>query len=218
PPFTATQAGTYKWRASYSGDANSLGVGPTACLDPSGAVTVNTPPPVAGPHWGHYQWGTESNPVRAFWLLDRTGDPAMHAALANWAAYWNDGRAKIDPALPFVGVATDDTYVGQCVHTGNAAYSLALACAGGLADLTFAAPAATPHIITSSAPSSPCARASTPTPCSPACATRWGTIIGLPDNPDTGSCMSSSPRAGASLWYTAADGVAARSLYDGHAD
>src|SRR5439155_4335545 len=32
-PFTATQAGTYHWRASYSGDGNNNAAGPTACAD-----------------------------------------------------------------------------------------------------------------------------------------------------------------------------------------
>ncbi len=44
-----------------------------------------------------------------------------------------------------------------------------------------------------------------------------GTIIGLPDNSDTNSDMSPSPRAGTSLWHTAAEGAVARSLFDGHA-
>src|SRR3989449_10610873 len=37
-PFTATQAGTYHWRASYSGDGNNNAAGPTACADPAEAV------------------------------------------------------------------------------------------------------------------------------------------------------------------------------------
>src|SRR3989440_5407719 len=36
-PFTATQAGTYHWRASYSGDPNNNAAGPTACADPAEA-------------------------------------------------------------------------------------------------------------------------------------------------------------------------------------
>src|SRR5437879_13883363 len=38
--FTATQAGTYHWRASYSGDPNNNPAGPTACADPAEAVVV----------------------------------------------------------------------------------------------------------------------------------------------------------------------------------
>ena len=46
--FTPRVSGTYKWRASYSGDANNLALGPTSCLDPNESVTVNVAPgPVA---------------------------------------------------------------------------------------------------------------------------------------------------------------------------
>src|SRR5437773_7848162 len=44
-PFTATQAGTYHWRASYSGDGNNNPAGPTACADPAEAVVVTKASP-----------------------------------------------------------------------------------------------------------------------------------------------------------------------------
>ncbi|MCA1684154.1 MAG: hypothetical protein LC708_03395, partial [Actinobacteria bacterium] len=44
--FTATAPGTYRWVASYSGDANNPAAGPTACADPAESVTVTAPPPV----------------------------------------------------------------------------------------------------------------------------------------------------------------------------
>src|SRR3989441_386860 len=43
--FTATQAGTYHWRASYLGDANNNPAGPTACADPAEAVVVTKAAP-----------------------------------------------------------------------------------------------------------------------------------------------------------------------------
>src|SRR3989442_1956123 len=43
--FTATQAGTYHWRASYSGDPNNNPAGPTACADPPQAVVVTKASP-----------------------------------------------------------------------------------------------------------------------------------------------------------------------------
>src|SRR2546426_5861764 len=43
--FTATQAGTYHWRASYSGDLNNNPAGPTACADPAEAVVVTKAAP-----------------------------------------------------------------------------------------------------------------------------------------------------------------------------
>src|SRR5207253_3629534 len=47
-PFTATQAGTYHWRASYSGDPNNNPAGPTACADPAEAVVVDRKSVVEG--------------------------------------------------------------------------------------------------------------------------------------------------------------------------
>jgi hypothetical protein len=38
--FSPTVVGTYRWRATYSGDANNLGEGPTPCLDPAEQVVV----------------------------------------------------------------------------------------------------------------------------------------------------------------------------------
>ncbi|MGH9279595.1 MAG: hypothetical protein ACRD12_16030, partial [Acidimicrobiales bacterium] len=41
--FVPTQAGTYRWIASYFGDANNPALGPTACGDPNEAVVVSGP-------------------------------------------------------------------------------------------------------------------------------------------------------------------------------
>src|SRR5439155_7722373 len=43
--FTAIQAGTYRWIASYSGDLNNNAAGPTACADPAEAVVVTKAAP-----------------------------------------------------------------------------------------------------------------------------------------------------------------------------
>jgi len=51
PAFTPEAAGTYRWRASYSGDANNAAVS-TSCNDPDEASVVNAavvPPPVITP-------------------------------------------------------------------------------------------------------------------------------------------------------------------------
>ena len=42
-PFTATASGTYRWVATYSGDANNLAAGPTGCGDSAEAVRVTIP-------------------------------------------------------------------------------------------------------------------------------------------------------------------------------
>src|SRR5947209_6497783 len=96
PPFSATQSGSYKWRASYSGDANSLATGPTACLDANAAVTVTVtaPPPapqtniaVFRPSNGAWyfegqsgtQWGIPGDvPVPADYNGDGTRDVAVY--------------------------------------------------------------------------------------------------------------------------------------------
>jgi hypothetical protein len=42
-PFTPTASGTYRWQATYSGDANNNKAGPTGCGDPSETVQVTVP-------------------------------------------------------------------------------------------------------------------------------------------------------------------------------
>src|SRR5207249_4768114 len=44
-PFTPSQAGTYRWRASYSGDTNNAATA-TACNDPGETSVVNQATPV----------------------------------------------------------------------------------------------------------------------------------------------------------------------------
>src|SRR5437016_14151822 len=43
-PFTPSQAGTYRWRASYSGDTNNAAIA-TACNDPGETSVVNRATP-----------------------------------------------------------------------------------------------------------------------------------------------------------------------------
>ncbi len=40
--YNPTVTGTYKWRATYSGDVNNNRAGPTACLDPNASMTVTS--------------------------------------------------------------------------------------------------------------------------------------------------------------------------------
>src|SRR5207247_1636505 len=44
-PFTPSQAGTYRWKASYSGDTNNAGTA-TACNDPGETSVVNQATPI----------------------------------------------------------------------------------------------------------------------------------------------------------------------------
>jgi hypothetical protein len=41
--FTPSASGTYRWRATYSGDTNNLPAGPTGCRDPAEQVQVTLP-------------------------------------------------------------------------------------------------------------------------------------------------------------------------------
>ena len=45
--YAPTVSGSYKWRVSYSGDANSLAGTVTSCLDPNAAVTITVSPTTA---------------------------------------------------------------------------------------------------------------------------------------------------------------------------
>src|SRR3989442_4381220 len=50
--FTAIQAGTYRWIASYSGDLNNNAAGPTACADAAEAAEEHKAEPPPPPHPG----------------------------------------------------------------------------------------------------------------------------------------------------------------------
>jgi hypothetical protein len=53
PTFAVPGPGTYRWVATYSGDAMNAAAGPTACGDPAETVTVSatpTPSPAPGPN------------------------------------------------------------------------------------------------------------------------------------------------------------------------
>ncbi len=61
--------------------------------------------PPAPAHWGNYQWfgGRETADVRAFWLVDRTGDRTLNAIIAWVAQAWNSARSTY-PELPYIAV------------------------------------------------------------------------------------------------------------------
>ncbi|MCA1683537.1 MAG: hypothetical protein LC708_00155, partial [Actinobacteria bacterium] len=46
PNFVVTQPGTYRFTATYGGDANNVAVGPTACADPGESVTILANPQI----------------------------------------------------------------------------------------------------------------------------------------------------------------------------
>src|SRR3989454_393389 len=84
--FTAIQAGTYHWRASYSGDLNNNAAGPTACADPAEAVVVTKASPAltttasgsvaaggAGDDVAHLTLGTNPTGTITFTLYSDAG-------------------------------------------------------------------------------------------------------------------------------------------------
>ncbi len=95
-----------------------------------------------GSHWSYFKWAGSYQPVRAFYLFDRSGDSTVHAAmqqvLSDLAYDLNARNAwGIVPAPTYI---QDDADFGQCDSTpfsaGNGfqsfvGYSFITLCAGG---------------------------------------------------------------------------------------
>lgn len=81
-------------------------------------------------HWGTYQWGGQepAGKVRAFWLMDRTGNTGVHEMIQAWVNYVDWLRAYWDPQLPYVAYYRDDAHAGQCGNFGVVGYSFATIC------------------------------------------------------------------------------------------
>ena len=86
-----------------------------------------------------YTYGGAVYNVKAFYLLDRTGNALMHDALRQYADSWNGDiqRRGLYGYLPAIGYARDDAFVGKCSNGTNSLpqvtgreYSFVLACAG----------------------------------------------------------------------------------------
>ncbi len=105
----------------------------------SAAMTIGT-------HWSNHEWAAAYAPnsvaVRAFFVLDRSGDATIHAALAQVLADLQyDLQARGAWGLvPAPVVIQEDQFVGQCDSTpwsaGNGyqafvGYSFATLCSGG---------------------------------------------------------------------------------------
>ncbi len=81
------------------------------------------------PHWGNYKWngGSESLPIRAFWLFDRTGNPSAHVTIRYVVDAWNAARDE-HPELPVIGLVVDDANAGRCFVNKTPGWSVASAC------------------------------------------------------------------------------------------
>ena len=169
------------------------------------------------PHWSNYKWGggAETAAVRAFWLIDRTGNQDMHDSIRFLAGAWNAAR-DTHPELPYIAVHQDDARVGQCVVNQTRGYSFATACAvpkniENVKGLVARNPDADGHLIGGAiAISDGLTREET---VSVACHT-IGHLMGLENSEDTQSCMSHAFQAGVLKWYTQADADAVVALYD----
>lgn len=174
-----------------------------------------------GAHWSTYRWGTQSVPtVRAFWLVDRSGNALMHQAIQQWVASWNDQRARTNPTAPYVGLYQDDASIGQCANWGLAAYSVATICAGdpgttGVASLQwFGSPTGT-HLVNPYVLIRPAGlnygQLFT------AVAHEMGHTLGLGHRPEVGTLMhANSNFDGALHWYDQHDLDGLKDLYGGH--
>jgi hypothetical protein len=170
----------------------------------------------APPHWGNYQWnaGAETAPVRAFWLVDRTGNQDMHDSIRFVADAWNTAR-DTHPELPYIAVIQDDANVGQCVVNQTRGYSFATACTvpnniENVKGLAARNPGTDGHLVGGAiAISDALTREET---VSVACHT-IGHLMGLENSEDTASCMSHSFEAGVVKWYTQADADTVLDLY-----
>ena len=183
-------------------------------------VAVGSGSPLAAqstsPHWGTYKWnaGAETASIRAFWLIDRTGDQAMHDSIKFVADAWNAAR-DTNPELPYIAVHQDDANVGRCVVNQTAGYSFATACAvpnniENVRGLAARNAGADGHLVGGAiAISDGLTREET---VSVVCHT-VGHLMGLDNSEDTGSCMSHAFEAGVVKWYTQADADAVLALY-----
>ena len=92
-------------------------------------VPTATAQSVPAPHWGNYKWngGSETLPLRAFWLFDRTGNASAHVTIEFVVDAWNAARDE-NPELPFIGLVVDDANAGRCFVNNTPGWSVASAC------------------------------------------------------------------------------------------
>ena len=183
----------------------------------SAVLAVGSPAGAAepAPHWGFYQWagGQERAPVRAYWLLDRMGDPTMSYILQGVADAWNAAREE-NPELPFVALYSDPENAGKCFVNETPGYSIASACMmRGLS--TFGvkglfASKGSPHSLGGAFAVSD--GLSYEEAFNVICH-NFGHLMGLPDSSDSQSCMKHEFGPGPAKWYRAADAEAVLALY-----
>jgi VCBS repeat-containing protein len=184
----------------------------SALLGSTTSVAASAP----APHWGNYEWsaGQEKANVRAFWLIDRTGDPTMNAIINYVATAWNLARAEY-PELPYTAVHVDNANVGKCFVNQTVGWSIASACKiPGLSQFGIKGISATqgsPHFTGGAFAVSD--GLSVEEAFTVVCH-NFGRLMGLPVSSDTESCMHPASAPGVAKWYTQGDTDAVLALYD----
>jgi hypothetical protein len=98
------------------------------------AVPAHADHTVVGAHWGTYKWwGVQQAPVRAFWVLDRSGDPTVGAALREFITVYNNDAARrgLWGLVPVMGYVEESHYRGSCGgYTMFPGFSFSTVCSG----------------------------------------------------------------------------------------
>lgn len=88
---------------------------------PAGADS--NPPAMVFAHWPQYRWGgvIQQPGLRAFFILDRTGDPTIWSIISQMKWEWN---TQVVPAwapgkLPYIDVSQDYGNIGNCNPGGD---------------------------------------------------------------------------------------------------
>ena len=202
------------WKLRPLAVVGVLGAGLVIAGGPVGPLRAQQP---AAPHWSNYQWygGAETASIRAYWLVDRTGNQDMHEAIRFVANAWNAARNTY-PELPYLAVYQDDANVGRYLVNQTPGYSFATACTvpnniEGVKALVARNPDAKGHMIGGAmAISEGLGKEQT---VSVVCHT-IGHLMGLENSDDSASCMSHAFEAGVLKWYTQPDADAVLALYD----
>lgn len=123
-PYDPTVTGTYRWRASYSGDANNVPYPVTACLDQNAGVDVTSiGPPSVGPPEGEFTY-----PVNGASAVDTT-KPFTWSPAAQAQAYdLVIGTSRYGNNLVSSGVlaASTSSYSVPALPTGRTLYATLL--------------------------------------------------------------------------------------------
>jgi hypothetical protein len=102
-------------------------IGPTAAPAHSDHSTP-------GAHYGTYKWaGVQQAPYRALWVLDRSGDPTVGAALREFITAYNSdaSRRGLYGIVPVMAYLDQRAYRGGCDgYTAYAGYSFSTVCTG----------------------------------------------------------------------------------------